>query len=116
MRVFAFISGRKKPTPGEIAKERLKVVLVHDRIKVNPELLELIKADLLAVISRRLEVDEQHVEITMAREDRWDRLQADVPIKRQKISFEWDPPAYTPAANALRGKVQVEVERESTND
>jgi cell division topological specificity factor len=112
MGVFGFMTGRKKPTPSEQAKERLKVVLVHDRIKVNPELLELIKADLLTAISRRLEIDEQHVQINMAREDRWDRLHADVPIKRQKIAFEWDPPAYTPASNALRGnKVRVEVER-----
>src|SRR5713226_1060808 len=103
MGLFDFISGRKKPSPGELAKERLKVVLVHDRIKVNPELLEQIKADLLAVISRRLDVDEQHVEISMTREDRWDRLQADVPIKRQKIAFDWDPPSYTPGNNALRG-------------
>lgn len=116
MGVFDFMTGRKKPTPSELAKERLKVVLVHDRLKVNPELLELIKADLLAVISRRLDVHEQHVEITMAREDRWDKLQAAVPIKRQKISFEWDPPAHTPSANALLGKVHVEVERESVDD
>jgi cell division topological specificity factor len=112
MGVFDFMIGRKKPTPGEVARERLKVVLAHDRLKVNPELLEQIKADLLSVISRRLEVDEQHVQVVMAREDRWDKLHADVPIKRQKISFEWDPPSYTPAANALRGnKVRVEVER-----
>jgi len=112
MGVFDFITGRKKPTPGEVARERLKVVLAHDRLKVNPELLEQIKTDLLSVISRRLEVDEQHVQVIMAREDRWDKLHADVPIKRQKISFEWDPPSYTPAANALRGnKVRVEVER-----
>ena len=112
MGVFDFITGRKKPTPGEVARERLKVVLAHDRLKVNPELLEQIKTDLLSVISRRLEVDEQHVQVIMAREDRWDKLHADVPIKRQKISFEWDPPSYTPAANALRGnKVRVGVER-----
>ena len=112
MGVFGFMTGRKKPTPGEVAKERLKVALVHDRIKVSPELLELIKADLLAVISRRMEVDEQHVQIVMAREGRLDKLHADVPIKRQKVAFEWDPPAYTPAANALRGqKVHIEVER-----
>ena len=115
MGLFDFMSGRKKPSPGELAKERLKVVLVHDRIKVNPELLEQIKTDLLAVISRLLEVDEQHVQIHMAREDRWDKLHADVPIKRQKISFEWDPPSSTPAGAALRGKVQVEVEREEEN-
>ncbi len=113
MGLLGFMAGRKKPTPGEVAKERLKVALVHDRIKVNPELLELIKADLLAVISRRLDVDEQHVQLNMAREDRWDKLQADVPIKRQKVAFEWDPPAHTTAVTGLRGKMIVEVERES---
>jgi len=114
MGVLSFMNGRKKPTPGELAKERLKVVLVHDRIKVNPELLELIRDDLLAVISRRLEIDEQNVEISLAREDRWDRLHADVPIKRQKVAFEWDPPSYTPSANALLGnKIRVEVERDN---
>ncbi|HET8853637.1 MAG TPA: cell division topological specificity factor MinE [Ktedonobacteraceae bacterium] len=112
MGVFEFISGRKKQAPGQLAKERLKVVLVQDRIKLSPELLELIKADLLTAISRRLEVDEQNVQISMARENRWDKLQADMPIKRQKVSFEWDPPAHTTAANVLRGKVQVEVEVE----
>jgi cell division topological specificity factor len=111
MGVFAFMNGRKKLTPGEMAKERLKVVLVQDRIKLNPDLLELIRADLLAAISRRLEIDEQNVEISLFREDRWDKLSANVPIKRQKISFEWDPPAYTPSASALRGeKLRVEIE------
>lgn len=113
MGVFGFMNSRKKPTPGELAKERLKVVLVHDRIKVNPELLELIRIDLLAAISRRLEIDESHVEISLAREDHWDRIYANVPIKRQKVSFEWDPPSYTPTANALLGtKIRVEIEAE----
>lgn len=112
MGVFEFMSNRKKPTPGELAKERLKVVLVHDRIKVNPELLEQIKAELLSVISQRLDIDEKNVQVSMAREDRWDKIQADLPIKRQRMSFEWDPPAHTTAAAALGGPVQVEVERE----
>ena len=111
MGVFAFMNGRKKPTPGELAKERLKVVLVQDRIKLNPDLLDLIRADLLAAISRRLEVDEQNIEISLAREARWDKLYANVPIKRQKIAFEWDPPAHTSSANLLRGeKIRVEIE------
>ncbi len=111
MSVFGFMNGRKKLTPGEMARERLKVVLVHDRIKLNPELLELIRADLLTAISRRLEIDEQNVEIALAHEDRWDKLYANMPIKRQKVAFEWDPPSYTPSANALLGsKIRVEVE------
>jgi cell division topological specificity factor len=111
MGVFAFMNGRKKLTPGELAKERLKVVLVQDRIKLSPEMLDLIRTDLTAAISRRLDIDEQNVELTLAREDRWDRLYANVPIKRQKIAFEWDPPAYTPSASVLRGEtVRVEIE------
>src|SRR5579875_644665 len=115
MSMLDFMASRKRPRPGELAKERLKVVLVQDRVKVNPELLEQIKADLLRVISERLEVDEQHVEITMTREDRWDKLQAAVPIKRQKITFEWDPPYYGPSAEGLQGPLQVEVEREQSS-
>ena len=111
MGVFEFMSGRKKPSPGEVARERLKVVLAHDRIKVNPELLELIKMDLLKAISQRMEVDEQRVQVNMTREGGLDKILADMPIKRQKIAFEWDPPTYTPAANVLKGnKLHVEVE------
>lgn len=112
MGVFEFIVGRKKQSPGQVAKERLKVAIAHDRIKINPDLLELIKGDLLKAISQRLEIDEQHVQVNMSREGGLDRLLADMPVKRQKIAFEWDPPAYTPAANALKGNsLHVEVER-----
>ena len=112
MGVFEFMIGRKKPTPGQVAKERLKVALAHDRIKVNPELLELIKHDLLKAISQRMEVDEQHVQVNMTHEGGFDKILADMPVKRQKIAFEWDPPAYSPAASALKGSpLHVEVER-----
>lgn len=110
MGVFEFMIGRKKPTPGELAKERLKVVLVHDRMKVNPELLEVIKAELLSVLSRRLDVDEQHMQINLTRESGLDKLQTNVPIRRQKVSFDWDPPSHTTGTNVLRGKVRIEDE------
>lgn len=110
MGVFEFMAGRKKPTPGELAKERLKVVLVHDRLKLNPALLETIKAEILTVVSRRLEVDEEQVQVLLARENGSDKLLADVPIRRQKVSFEWDPPSHTPSTGVLRGTVHVEDE------
>jgi len=87
MGVFAFMNGRKKLTPGEMAKERLKVVLVQDRIKLNPEMLELIRADLMAAISRRLEIDEQNVEVSLGREDRWDKLYANISDQTAKGRF-----------------------------
>ncbi len=109
MGVFEFIIGRKKPTPGEMAKERLKVVLVHDRLKVSPEVLEMIKSELLAAISRRLDVDEQNMQVSLARESGWDTIQANVPIKRQKVSFEWDPPSHPSAnSNVIHGRLHLD--------
>jgi cell division topological specificity factor len=108
MGVFEFMVGRKKQTPGELAKERLKVVLVHDRMKVSPEVLELIKEELLSVISRRLEVDAENMQISLTRDAGLDTLQTHIPIKRQKVSFEWDPPSYTPTSNVMHGKVHIE--------
>lgn len=112
MGLFSFMSGQKKPTPGAVAKERLKVALAHDRLKVNPELLELLKGDLLTAISRRLEVDEQQLHLSVSSDGRWEKLLADVPIKRQKVAFEWDPPAHSSAVTGIRGPVKVEIERE----
>jgi cell division topological specificity factor len=108
MGVFEFKVGRKKPTPGEMAKERLKVVLVHDRLKINPELLELIKGEILAVVSQRLEVDEEQMQVLLARQNGADLLESYVPVKRQKVSFEWDPPSHTPSDNVLHGKVHID--------
>jgi cell division topological specificity factor len=108
MGVFEFMVGRKKPTPGELAKERLKVVLVHDRLKVNPEVLEMIRAEVLSVISRRLEVDEKQMQVLLTRENGADKLQTDVPIRRQKVKFDWDPPSYMPSSNVVRGRIHVE--------
>ncbi len=110
MGVFEFKVGRKKPTPGEVAKERLKVVLVHDRLKLNPELLEVIKGEILNVLMRRLEVDEEQMQVKLAREEGEEMFLANVPVKRQKVSFEWDPPAHTAAPEVLRGRIHVEDE------
>jgi cell division topological specificity factor len=108
MGVFEFRIGRKKPTPGELAKERLKVVLVHDRLKVNPELLEMMKSEILNVISRRLEVDSEQMQVSLEHVHGLDNLLTNVPVKRQKVTFEWDPPTHTPSPNVFSGKVHVE--------
>ena len=111
MGVFEFMAGKKKPTPGEVAKERLKVVLAHDRLKLNPELLEIIREEILAVVSRRLAIDEDQVQINMAHEGGAEKLLANMPIRREKITFEWDPPSYTPSSpNVIHGTVHMDTD------
>ncbi len=112
MGVFEFMVGRKKASSGEMAKERLKVVLAHDRLKLNPELLEIIRAEILSVVSRRLAVDEEQMQVNMSHEGGAEKLLANMPIKREKVTFDWDPPSYTPSSNVLHGTIHINDEGE----
>jgi cell division topological specificity factor len=46
-----------------VAKDRLKLVLIHDRADCSSEILEMIKTDIIEVINRYMEVDEDGLEI-----------------------------------------------------
>ena len=50
--LFKIFSNESK-TSKNVAKERLKLVLVHDRIDCSPQLLDLIKSDILKVIGNK---------------------------------------------------------------
>ncbi len=65
----------------QTAKERLKLVLVHDRTDISAGVLELLKDDLIAAISRHIEIDPSAVRIEMAQEGREQRLIADIPLR-----------------------------------
>ncbi|HQL36034.1 MAG TPA: cell division topological specificity factor MinE [Bacillota bacterium] len=74
----------------DIAKERLKLVLIHDRANVSPQFLEMIKGELIKVISDYMEIDEAGLEIKLTRTKREiddstvPALVANIPIKRMK--------------------------------
>jgi cell division topological specificity factor len=72
--------GRKKAS-GTVAKERLKLVLVHDRSGLTPHQLDSLKDELLKVIARYVEIDHEGVEINLEQDQRENRLQADIPIR-----------------------------------
>jgi cell division topological specificity factor len=72
--------GRREPTSSEIAKERLQLVLVHDRIKISPATLDQMKDELITVISRYVEIEPDGVEVTFTQSRRESRLVADIPI------------------------------------
>jgi cell division topological specificity factor len=71
----------REPKSAQMAKERLKLVLVHDRTDISPGVLELLKDDLIAAISRHIEIDPSAVRIEMANEGREQRLIADIPLR-----------------------------------
>jgi cell division topological specificity factor len=71
--------GREKKSAHQ-AKERLKLVLIHDRTDINPGTMDLLKDELIAVISRHIDIDPAAVRIEMTQEGRQQRLIADIPL------------------------------------
>lgn len=63
------------------AKERMKLVLIHDRTDLTASTLEVLKDELIEVISRHVEIDPGSVSIEMLQEGRQQRLIADIPIR-----------------------------------
>jgi cell division topological specificity factor len=65
----------------ESAKERLQLVLVHDRTDLTPGQLEALKDDLLKAISNYIDIDPEAVQIGLERDGRSQRLVADIPLR-----------------------------------
>jgi cell division topological specificity factor len=62
------------------AKERLQLVLIHDRADFPPGKLEALKDDLIATLSRHVEIDTKRVNISLTQDRHQQRLVADIPL------------------------------------
>ena len=76
---MAFLFRRKKSANS--AKERLQLVLIHDRTDLSPAQLESLKDDLIATISNYIDIDPLAVSINVAHDGREQRLVADIPLR-----------------------------------
>jgi cell division topological specificity factor len=64
MRLFSLF---KRKTSGQIARDRLKILLISDRVNCSPEMMELIKNDIAQVISRYMKIDASTMEVQIAK-------------------------------------------------
>lgn len=72
----------------DVAKERLRMVLVHDRASVAPHVWEALKTDLIRVISGYLDIDEASMEVQLQTERDSVALVASIPVRRVKRGGE----------------------------
>ena len=72
---------RSKPTSSkDIAKSRLKLVLVHDRINLSPGKMENLKEELAEVISHYLHVEEDAIDIAVTNTHQESQLTAQISV------------------------------------
>ena len=73
-----FFSGGKSK---EVSKERLQLVLIHDRNDIAPEKLEALKVDMVKLLKKYLDIDENGINMNLERRNRSVALVADIPLK-----------------------------------
>ncbi|MBN1430218.1 MAG: cell division topological specificity factor MinE [Anaerolineae bacterium] len=79
--LFDRMFGGRKPTSSQVAKERLQLVLVHDRSNLTPAQVAAMKDEILEIIARYVDFDREEVEIALTSSDRENTLRAEIPIR-----------------------------------
>lgn len=77
------IFGRREPSrSASVAKQRLVEVLVQDHVRVTPQVMEAIRADISRVLSKHLSIDTDQVQVNITRSENGENLIANVPVRR----------------------------------
>ncbi len=80
----------RKKSSGDIAKDRLKLLLISDRANCSPEVMEMIKNDIIQVISKYMEIDPEGLDIQITQTESEGEngsvpaLYANIPIRDMK--------------------------------
>ena len=73
---------RPRPKSADVAAERLKIILAHERRGVNAPLMEQMKEEIIRVVSKFVEVDTQHIEVRLSDNSNIEMLEVTVPFHR----------------------------------
>ena len=73
--------GKDSKSSKDIARERLRLVLVHDRASVTPQFMEVLKDDMIKVISNYMDINEKEMEVNFTKDESSVALVANIPIR-----------------------------------
>jgi cell division topological specificity factor len=81
---------RNSASSQDIAAQRLRLVLTHDRANISPGMLEVLKDEIIAVISKHLDIDTDKVVVSFTEDNRETRLMADIPVQSGRTRHAGD--------------------------
>jgi cell division topological specificity factor len=80
--LLSFLLGEKKKTAA-VAKERLQIILAHERSGRNagePDYLPALQRDLVAVISKYIKIDARDIKVDLQRQDNFEVLEVKIEL------------------------------------
>ena len=87
--MFKLIFGnRRKSNTASIAKERLQIIVAHERAKNmegNPDFMKDLQRDILEVVRRYLPVESEQINISMDREGDCDVLELNIVLSEDDV-------------------------------
>ncbi|MDF3856034.1 cell division topological specificity factor MinE [Paracoccus sp. P2] len=80
--MFGFSFRQRKPSSAQTAKERLQILLAHERSSgtTSPDFLPLLQRDILEVVRRHMEIDGDAVDIKLERSDDLSSLEINIEL------------------------------------
>jgi len=79
---LSFLLGEKKKT-ASVAKERLQIILAHERLGRNagqPDYLPALQRDLIAVISKYIKIDPRDIKLNLEKQDNLEVLEVKIEL------------------------------------
>jgi cell division topological specificity factor len=67
---------------GQVARQRMQVVLMHDRMDLTPDIMESLKNDILEVLSRYMEIEHHSIKVDLEQGKEFTALVSNVHVKR----------------------------------
>tara|TARA_Y100001968_G_C19432112_1_gene757654 strand:- start:189 stop:476 length:288 start_codon:yes stop_codon:yes gene_type:complete len=83
----------REASSASTARERLQLVLAHDRCDLSPELLDQMRKEILDVVAKYVEIDLEEGAVSLETEDRMTALVANLPIKRSIANSKTEEPS-----------------------
>ncbi len=81
MGIFSFFRSRAEDASAKVAKDRLQVLIAHERTGRNgPDYLPMLKKDILAVIKKYVSVGEEQVSVQLDTQDDCDVLELNITL------------------------------------
>jgi cell division topological specificity factor len=84
--------GRDQITSRTKVKQRLKFILAHDRAAISPQIFEQMRREIMQVVSKYVELEEENIEINLESDRDLTAVIANLPIRAIRLVPPSEPP------------------------